>query len=185
MILYISSVVAVQEVCRQGVVFEAQYFNAEPFYTATQVQRCYKCHKFGHIARYCNNQARCGYCIRIVHDGGEANCPEKGEGGQKRCVNCSRDHPAWDQSCPVAAKEVKRAKEAYKYRPYQFDITQGTWFEEPAPVPAPAPAPPQRRSSSSQPPPPGPSKRGRPTDLSKVVQSIRSMAAFLAGGGLE
>jgi hypothetical protein len=50
-----------------------------------------QCHKFGHIARYCNNQARCGCCSGVAHDGGEANCPENGEGGRKKCVNCSRD----------------------------------------------------------------------------------------------
>ena len=54
-ILHMSSVVAAQEVCRRGVVFEAQYFDAEPFYAATQVRRCYKCHKFGYIIRYYNN----------------------------------------------------------------------------------------------------------------------------------
>ena len=34
-ILYMNSVVAAQEVCRRGVVFEAQYFSTEPFYAAT------------------------------------------------------------------------------------------------------------------------------------------------------
>ena len=57
-ILYMNSVVAVQEVCRRGVVFEAQCFSAEPFYAATQIRRCYKCHRFSHIARYCNNRTR-------------------------------------------------------------------------------------------------------------------------------
>ena len=37
-VLYMSSVVAVQEVCRIGVIFEAQIFNIEPFYTEAQIQ---------------------------------------------------------------------------------------------------------------------------------------------------
>jgi hypothetical protein len=186
-ILHMNSVVAAQEVCRRGVVFEAQYFDVEPFYAATQIRRCYKCHKFGHIARYCQNQARCGCCAGVAHEGGEANCPEKGEEGHKKCVNCKRDHPAWDQRCPVAAKEVKRAREAYTYRPLQFDVTQGTRFEEPvpAPVPIPAPALPRQISGSSQPPSSRPTRRGRPTDLSKAARTTRSMATFLAEGGLE
>jgi hypothetical protein len=105
-ILYMNSIVAAQEACRRGVVFEAQYFDAEPFYTATQVQRYYKCHKFGHIARYCNNQARYSYCAGVAHSGREADCPEKGEDSHKKCINCNHDHPAWDQRCPIAAKEV-------------------------------------------------------------------------------
>jgi len=59
----------------------------------------------------------------------EADCPEKGEEGKKKCVNCNRDHPAWDRQCSVAVKEIRRAKEAYTYRPLQFDITQGTQFK--------------------------------------------------------
>ena len=94
MILYMNSVVAAQEAYRRGVVFEAQHFDSEPFYTATQVRRCYKCYKFGYVARYCNNQARCSHCTGVVYSGGEANCPEKGEGGCKGCINCKRDHPA-------------------------------------------------------------------------------------------
>jgi hypothetical protein len=181
-VLHMSSVIAAQEACRRGVVFEAQYFDVEPYYAATQVRRCYKCHKFGHIARYCSNRARCGCCSGVAHEGGEANCPEKGEGGRKKCVNCRGDHPAWDRGCPVATKEVKRAKEAYQYRPLQFDVTQGTRFEESTP----APALPQRTPSSSQPPPPSSQgRKGRPTDLSKAARTTRSMAAFLAGGGLE
>jgi hypothetical protein len=122
-ILHMNSVVAAQEACRRGVVFEAQYFDVEPFYAATQIRRCYKCHQFGHIARYCQNQARCGHCAGAAHEGGEANCPEKGEEGRKKCINCKRDHLAWDQRCPVTAKEVKKAREAYIYRPLQFDVT--------------------------------------------------------------
>jgi hypothetical protein len=185
-VLHMSSIGAAQEVCRRGVVFEAQCFDTEPYYAETQVRRCYKCHKFGHIARYCNNQARCGCCAGIAHDGGEANCPEKGEEGRKKCVNCMRNHPAWDQSCPIAKREVKKAREAYTYRPRQFDVTQGTQFEEPLLVPRPEPATRQRLSSSSQPPPPrAPNRRGRPTDLSRAARTTRSMAAFLAEGGLE
>jgi hypothetical protein len=182
-VLHMSSVVAAQEACRRGVVFEAQCFDVEPYHAATQVRRCYKCHKFGHIARYCSNQARCGCCSGVAHEGGEANCPEKGEGGRKKCVNCRGDHPAWDQGCPIATKEVKRAREAYQYRPLQFEVTQGTRFEEPMPVPA----LPQRTPSSSQAPPQPSSqgRKGRPTDLSKAARTTRSMAAFLAGGGLD
>ena len=92
-ILYMNSVVAAQEVYRRGVVFEAQYFSTEPFYTATQIHRCFRYHKFGHIARYYNNRTRYSYCTGVAHKGREANCPEKGEGGQKRCMNCSYGHP--------------------------------------------------------------------------------------------
>ena len=145
-----NSVVAAQEACRRGVVFEAQYFSTEPFYAATQIRRCYKCHRFGHIARYCNNRTRCGHCAGAAHEGGEANCPEKGEGGQKRCVNYSHNHLVWDRACPIAIKEVKRAKEAYKKRPYQFDIIQGTRFKEPISASQPQP---QQYSTPGQAPP--------------------------------
>jgi hypothetical protein len=37
-VLHMSSVVAAQEVCRMGVIFEAQIFNVEPYYAAAQVR---------------------------------------------------------------------------------------------------------------------------------------------------
>jgi hypothetical protein len=86
-ILHMNSVVAAQEACRRGVVFEAQYFDAEPFYAATQVRRCHKCHKFGHIARYCNNQARCGCCSGVAHDVEERPTALKRGRGSVRSVS--------------------------------------------------------------------------------------------------
>ena len=88
-ILYMNSIVAVQEVYRYRVVFEAQYFSTEPFYTAIQIYRCFRYYKFGYIVRYCNNCTRYSHCTGVVHESREANCSEKGESGQKRYMNCS------------------------------------------------------------------------------------------------
>ena len=91
-ILYMNNIVAIQEVYRYRVVFEAQYFSTEPFYTATQICRCFRYYKFGYIVRYCNNCTRYSHCTGVVYEGKEANCPEKGEGSQKKCMNYSHGH---------------------------------------------------------------------------------------------
>jgi hypothetical protein len=122
-VLHMSSVVAAQEACRRGVIFEAQIFNVEPYYAEAQVRRCFRCHAFGHIGRYCTKQTRCGHCACAAHEGGEANCPEKEDSGKKRCVNCRGAHTAWDRDCPAAKQESSRAHQAYLHRPLQFEVT--------------------------------------------------------------
>jgi len=176
-VLHMSSVVAAQEVCRAGVIYEAQIFNVEPYYTAAQVRRCYRCHSFGHISRYCEKEARCGHCAATAHSGGEESCPEKEPSGKKRCVNCNGAHTAWDRSCPIAKGEQERAQQAYLHRPLQFEVSQGGRSEEAAST--------HRFTSDSDgfqivsnKRPRVAAPRGRPTGLRQAARSIHSIEAF-------
>ena len=189
-ILHMSSVVAAQEACRMGAIFEAQIFNVEPFYAEAQIRRCFRCHAFGHIGRYCTKQARCGHCACVAHEGGEANCPEKEDSGRKRCINCRGAHTAWDRSCPVAEQESNRAHQAYLHRPLQFEVTQGcsssnagtkptTQLEEDAEgfrlVTHKRPLQP---GSSQRTPSRPAAKRGRPPGTVKAAKTCQDIAMF-------
>ncbi len=111
-----------QKLCHNGLLWEAQIFDCEPYYAEAEVRQCYKCLRFGHHARFCKAHARCGHCAAAAHAGGEAACPQFAPSAKKRCVNCSGSHTAWTRSCPDWVKQRKRAEEAYAHRPRQFEI---------------------------------------------------------------
>lgn len=115
-----------QKLCRNGLLWEAQIFDCEPYYAEAEVRQCYKCLRFGHHARFCKAHARCGHCAAAAHTGGEAACPQLAPSAKKRCVNCGGNHTAWTRSCPDWVKQRKRADEAYSHRPRQFE-TAGTF----------------------------------------------------------
>jgi len=118
-----------QKLCRNGLLWEAQIFDCEPYYAEAEVRQCYKCLRFGHHARFCKAHARCGHCAAAAHTGGEAACPQFAPSAKKRCVNCGGNHTAWTRSCPDWSKQRKRADEAYIHRPRQFE-TAGNYSSQ-------------------------------------------------------
>jgi hypothetical protein len=123
-----------QKLCRNGLLWEAQIFDCEPYYAEAEVRQCYKCLQFGHHARFCKAHARCGHCAAAAHAGGEAVCPQFAPSAKKRCVNCSGSHTAWTRSCPDWIKQRKRAEEAYTHRPRQFEIAGNRSYPQTDPV---------------------------------------------------
>ena len=63
--------------------------------------RCYRCQKFGHRAPNCNSKTKCSVCAgpHSVND-----CPEiqknTEESKERKCPNCSGNHPASYKGCP-------------------------------------------------------------------------------------
>ncbi|KAH9360249.1 hypothetical protein HPB48_019833 [Haemaphysalis longicornis] len=70
------------------------------------VVRCYKCQRYGHIARTCRGTLRCKTCSG-PHDYKE--CLTK---RQPKCANCSGPHPASFSRCPRSkwASHLQREK---------------------------------------------------------------------------
>ena len=118
---------AAQKLIKDGLLWRAQLFTCEPFHPEAEPKRCYKCHGWGHIGRFCKAAARCGYCGAAAHDKGEDACPQKKPGGVAYCKNCDTDgkggeHPAWDRRCPEAKRQKAKAQEAYSHRPRQLRV---------------------------------------------------------------
>ena len=103
-ILYIDSVVAVQQVYCRGVVYKVQIFNTEPYYTEAQVRYCFRYHVFRYITRYCSHTAQYRYCTATIHQGDEVVYPEREESGKKRCMNYNRRYTVQSQEYLEALK---------------------------------------------------------------------------------
>ena len=63
--------------------------------------RCYKCQKFGHVAKICKGNKRCAKC------GGEHDYGECGEGVKPKCCNCGGGHSAAYWGCEVMRRETE------------------------------------------------------------------------------
>ena len=63
--------------------------------------QCYKCSKFGHIAKVCQNEAVCSKCASSNHL--QKFCVAN----KPKCANCGDSHHAFDKSCH-AYREAKK-----------------------------------------------------------------------------
>src|SRR6266850_6051726 len=84
--------------------------------------RCYNCWKFGHMAKWCKESARCGRCAAAAHEGGETACPSNTGRVPLRCSACGGNHTVWDRQCKEASRRWDMAREAYAQRPLRFAI---------------------------------------------------------------
>lgn len=114
--------------CRRGIIWDYQTYTASALEPNAQVNRCFNCHKFGHIAKHCRERAACGFCASRAHT--DRECQVRMTGGQAHCINCSGPHPAWTATCSEAQTRRQAALEALRNRPRIF-------ASPPTPTPAP------------------------------------------------
>jgi hypothetical protein len=131
-VLHLDTIEAAKSLCERGLVWEAQIFHCEPYSAEVRLQRCYRCHELGHIARYCNRTAKCGRCSGVAHTEGEQECTRIAQ-----CVNCKGTHPAWSSDCPAAAIHRAKTQEAYRQRPRQFTVQPRVMPQRPSLLPLP------------------------------------------------
>lgn len=81
--------------------------------------RCYKCQNYGHVTKYCRNEANiCAYCSASGHDIKQCNKKD----GRPACSNCKKtginfEHKANDPNCPchLKALQLEISKTDYGY----------------------------------------------------------------------
>ena len=83
----------------QGVIILNKYYHCEALVSNTPT-RCYKCQKFGHIAKHCFNTLKCALCSG---NHSKVDCKEK----STKCSNCSENHPAYRKDCKVYIQKLQ------------------------------------------------------------------------------
>ena len=73
-------------------------FRTKPF--TPSPKRCFKCNRYGHIAKNCRGNQTCLKCGSKDHKREDCN-------KDKRCVNCGGEHSAAYAGCSVYKEEVK------------------------------------------------------------------------------
>ncbi|XP_046684620.1 cingulin-like [Homalodisca vitripennis] len=79
--------------------------------------RCYRCQRFGHVAKYCNGKKACPRCSE-EHDIKDCRVQED---APWKCVNCERDgkvdlnHDVRWKGCPAYKRAEKRYLESVAY----------------------------------------------------------------------
>lgn len=76
-----------------------------------RVTRCFKCQKFGHVAKHCNADKQCGYCAGSDHE--TRDCKYKEDPRKVKCANCARagkrdtGHEAGSSECPFYVSRLQ------------------------------------------------------------------------------
>ncbi|RJE18366.1 hypothetical protein PHISCL_09297 [Aspergillus sclerotialis] len=168
----------------EGLVIDNEIKTGELFDPSCMIRRCYKCQRYGHTAKGCRRETRCGYCAAGNHTAAE--CAARKDKTKARCVNCAENHPTGHAKCKYQERERQRVEIALANRPTLFAM-------EKTPTMAPslkraAPLDPEPRTETQ---PPAPAKRGRPKvplasqSDGQIVNYLAKPAPNAVAGGLE
>ncbi len=70
--------------------------------------RCYKCQKFGHNQKTCNNDPRCSFCSQ---NHATKDCRDKET--ERKCVNCKGKHSANSNACPIWKQKAQETRNRF------------------------------------------------------------------------
>jgi hypothetical protein len=101
-----------------GLIWQYELHDCEPYEGECAITQCFKCYQYGHVARFCRNTARCGFCAAPGH--ATNDCMAKEEPAKHRYVNCRMSHCLWARECSARKGRAEAARIAYKNRPLRF-----------------------------------------------------------------
>jgi hypothetical protein len=76
-----------------------------------KLTKCFKCQRYGHVAKYCNSEESCGFCTSSEHE--TKDCPHKNLPAKHSCINCIRakfrdhSHHTNAESCPIFKRKLE------------------------------------------------------------------------------
>ena len=96
-------------ILKNGIYANYRLYRAEEFRNRIKLIQCFKCQKFGHIAKNCKSSPRCSQC------GGEHKIEngkmEKCTANTKKCPNCGGQHSSSYGGCAKIKNKIKEIKE--------------------------------------------------------------------------
>jgi len=102
-VIFTHSVEEADECLKHGMFIKGSFYRPEKYTPELNITQCYKCYKFGHLAKHCKNKQKCGNCGKEDYD--TANCTN-----DTKCAGCGDSHPAWHIECSKRDEEGNRLK---------------------------------------------------------------------------
>jgi hypothetical protein len=123
LLVFVASPEVANKVITEGLVEGGEVKLTDRFYTGCGLVQCFKCCSYGHIAKHCRIEARCGHCAGL-HE--TRNCNDK---TKSVCPCCKargtpeHNHKAWSELC--ASRRDVRTQIAFRFanRPLLFPTT--------------------------------------------------------------
>jgi len=102
-VIFTHSAEEADECLKRGMSIKGRFYYSEKYTPEFNITQCYKCYKFGHLAKHCKNRQKCGNCGNEDHD--TTNCTNN-----TKCTGCGDSHPAWHIECSKRDEEGNRLK---------------------------------------------------------------------------
>jgi hypothetical protein len=102
-VIFTHSMKEADECLKRGMSIKGRFYYPEKYTPEFNITQCYKCYKFGHLAKHCKSKQKCGNCGNEDHD--IANCTN-----DTKCAGCGDSHRAWHIECIERDKEGNRLK---------------------------------------------------------------------------
>jgi hypothetical protein len=102
-VIFTHSASEADECIKRGMSIKGRFYYPEKYTPELNITQCYKCYKFGHLAKHCKSKQKCGNCGNEDHDA--ANCTN-----DTKCAGCGESHPAWHIECCKRNEEGNRLR---------------------------------------------------------------------------
>ena len=102
----------------KGLMWQYELKSTEIFRTGFRMLQCFNCQKYGHIAKICTADSKCGHC---AGEHNTRNCTGKKD---VKCSNCGKGYKTWDQSCSVRAAAKNRTVQNRIQDPGMFVVEE-------------------------------------------------------------
>ncbi|KAI0995171.1 hypothetical protein K3495_g13010, partial [Podosphaera aphanis] len=118
MILWLEQAESANKAISKGIMWKYELKATEIFRSGFRAMQCFNCQKYGHIAKMCTAEAKCGHCA------GKHNTRECSGKQEVRCRNCGKKHASWHQSCPVKIAAKAKAVTNRTQDPGRFVVKE-------------------------------------------------------------
>jgi hypothetical protein len=93
-----------------GIKLGYEHFSVREWIIRPRIKQCYRCLKYGHIAKHCKQDEGTKTCSKCATDGHtSAECVSQAT----KCKNCGGGHVAFSNECPVRKRVLDKLKKRY------------------------------------------------------------------------